>query len=373
MRNIAICGDNVKGELPGKYPVETIEIHGVAVNCGTVVTQDTAFDARAFQNRSKLLVRVRAFSCNYRDLSLLFSAAQNVSEGSFWTLGSEFVGEVVELGSEVTGFAVGDRVVGNNNFSGVASFGASPRQGIPTNNASREYQIFDEASLMKIPRNMPDRVAAGFSLGAQTAYSMLRKLSLTEGARVLVTAAKSNTSLFAINALRKYNVNLYATSTSMQFERELKEMGVKELILLKPGRESFDPQARLQAVVEEVGRFDFVIDPFFDVHLGEVTKVMVPGGTYITCGLGEQNQHQKVSQAGPGPKSGLLTAIANNLRIIGNCLGLTEDLAAALRDYETGSLSVTIDSVFSGNRVGGFLDRTYNRRDRFGKVTFEYA
>jgi hypothetical protein len=33
---------------------------------------------------------------------------------------------------------------------------------------------------------------------------------------------------------------------------------------------------------------------------------------------------------------------------------------------------VAVDSVYSGREVGAFLDRTYNARDRFGKVIYQY-
>ena len=58
---------------------------------------------------------------------------------------------------------------------------------------------------------------------------------------------------------------------------------------------------------------------------------------------------------------------------MGNCLGTTEDLKNALQDYASGDLKVIIDSVFTGNQVGAFFDRTYNAPDRFGKVVYRYS
>ena len=78
---------------------------------------------------------------------------------------------------------------------------------------------------------MPTEVAAAFPLAAQTSYSMIRKLNPAPGENILDTAAKSNTSLFAINALKKYDVNVYAVSTSTQFKEQLQQM---DLIALSP-------------------------------------------------------------------------------------------------------------------------------------------
>jgi D-arabinose 1-dehydrogenase-like Zn-dependent alcohol dehydrogenase len=68
----------------------------------------------------------------------------------------------------------------------------------------------------------------------------------------------------------------------------------------------------------------------------------------------------------------LISVMIKNLHIIGNCIGLTSDLQAALDDYDRGTLKVAVDSVYSGHEVGAFLDRTYNARDRFGKVIYQY-
>ena len=64
--------------------------------------------------------------------------------------------------------------------------------------------------------------------------------------------------------------------------------------------------------------------------------------------------------------------MVNNLQIIGNCLGLTEDLERALAAHSAGHFPVIVDSVFSDGDAAGFLDRTYNAPDRFGKVVYLY-
>ncbi|PKO22652.1 MAG: hypothetical protein CVU38_08320 [Chloroflexi bacterium HGW-Chloroflexi-1] len=68
----------------------------------------------------------------------------------------------------------------------------------------------------------------------------------------------------------------------------------------------------------------------------------------------------------------ILLGLLFYVQIIGNCIGLTDDLRDALNDYASGALSVVIDSVFTGNQVGDFLDRMYNAKDRLGKVVYCY-
>jgi len=62
-----------------------------------------------------------------------------------------------------------------------------------------------------------------------------------------------------------------------------------------------------------------------------------------------------------------------NLSLVGNCIGLTRDLQAALDDFERGRIGVTLDSVWTGSQVKEFLDRTFNDPQRFGKTVYRYA
>jgi NADPH:quinone reductase-like Zn-dependent oxidoreductase len=222
---------------------------------------------------------------------------------------------------------------------------------------------------------MPDEVAAAFPIGAQTAYSMIRKLDLQEGANVLVTAAKSNTSLFAINALRSYPIHVYATTTSMAFEDELRALGVRELIQIDPGLKHFLEHDRLRELCQKTGGFDAVIDPFFDLHLGKVAPVMGFNARYVTCGMYDQYSKligEDFQPTGLNSTHIMSLAMIRNLQIIGNCIGLRSDLARALQEYAAGDLQVVIDSVHHQCDIGAFFDRTYNARDRFGKVVLQY-
>lgn len=374
MRNVAICGSGVKELMPGNGSLTDLEIEGVGLTCGLVVTRPPAFDPHAAENRSRVLLKVKGFSCNFRDLHFILGAARRGAGNSYFVVGSDMVGEVVEVGAEVTLFRAGDRVISNNHYTGRGAAAAAP-EGVLTNHASREFQVVHEDKLVKVPDEMPDEVAAAFSIGAQTTYSMLRKLDPEPGSTLLVTAAKSNTSLFAINALRRRGVRVYATSTSRRHEEELRRLGVRELILLDPGGASLIEHERVREIISEAGMFDYVFDPFFDLHLPRVVDVIKPGGKYITCGLREQfGPAPGAVTPAPGAdlKGVMLTALIKNLQLIGNCVGLTEDLKAALSDYAAGSFRVSLDSVFGGDAVGAFFERTYNAADRFGKVVYLY-
>lgn len=373
MRNYAVCGDRLETSFLSKDIIQSLDLEGIKVNFGLIHTKEPEFKRHDPENEFMVWVKIKAFSCNYRDKSLILKAATNNLAKSFYIVGSEFVGEIVDLGTGVTELKLGDRVIGDGCYPHAKAEGIRP--GLPTNNGSKEYQKFHQAKLVKIPPEMPDYVAAAFPIGGQTSYSMIRKLDLQPGENVLVTAAKSNTSIFTINALKKYDVNVYALTTSMQFADELKQMGVKELIKIDPQQSSILENDRVATIVKAINGFDCVIDPFFDLYLGKVIKAIAMEGRYITCGVYDQYSHytqHDFEYYGSGLGEILTYALVNNIKIIGNCVGYTEDLHQAIADYQSGKLKIAIDSVFDAEYIKDFFQRTYNDKQRFGKVICQY-
>ena len=377
MRSLAIANSDFVLRMLPHESVAPFELEGVPLVCALLQTASPEFDGTVQENRARVLVRKHAFSCNYRDKGIIFASlkgGQGYAKYAYLTIGSEFSGEVVAVGADVTEFRLGDRVMGDNHYIGGYQSAAGVREGVPTNAASSEFEVFHEAKLIRLPTEMPYEVAAAFSLGAQTVYSMVRKLEPVAGSNILVTAAKSNTSLFTISALRAHGANVYATSTTNRFEEQLRGLGVKELFVIDTAQ-GLTHQDRLQEVAREVGGFDGVIDPFYDLHLGSVMGLLAAGGRYVTCGLAGQYptpDRQRFREV-PDLRPAIGEAVLKNIQIVGNCLGTTADLQHAIAAYRAGDLSVVIDSVYHGQHALEFLQRSFTDRKRFGKVVFSYA
>jgi hypothetical protein len=64
--------------------------------------------------------------------------------------------------------------------------------------------------------------------------------------------------------------------------------------------------------------------------------------------------------------------IVKNVTLMGNCLGTTQDLANALRDWCDGRLQVVLDSVHRAGTLRRFLERSFTAPDRFGKAVYLY-
>ena len=122
-------------------PFEAVDIAGYEVRCGFVPVEPPSFDPTSKEHRDAALVRVRTFSCNYRDRALTLRMAVLPKPRGFYLIGSELGGEVVAVGDAVAKHTRGDRVMIDGYF------GTGPQPwGLPTNHTSRELQVLPAPS-----------------------------------------------------------------------------------------------------------------------------------------------------------------------------------------------------------------------------------
>ncbi|WUR13705.1 zinc-binding alcohol dehydrogenase family protein [[Empedobacter] haloabium] len=344
-------------------------LHGTTVHFALVERPDIDLDPADPDHAHDVLVRVHAFSCNYREKGRLLQAARREA-GGYLVLGSEFAGTVVKVGAAVDDLRPGDRVFGNG---AVDVTDAHP--GLTTQRASQQLQVLPRAKLLRFPAAMPFATAAAFSVGAQTAYALVRRLRPARGAQVAVTAASSNTALFAIAALVARGHDVHALTTSADSVPALRALGVRDCCVLAREQPA-EPLLQAYLAAHGLAQFDAVIDPFMDIYLRKLVRHLRRGGTYITCGV-----YQQFSEDVPDAfmEQGLpldevfSLIIRKNLGLIGNNLGTTGDLEEALADYTAGRLPVPLDTVVGGGALAHFVERTYLARARGGKVVFTYS
>ena len=390
MRSISICSKDIEQEADVVHK-DTLLMEGVTLHCAYLELEDIVFNPTREDHRFSLLVRKIGFSANYRDKGLILGAAKAYEDnpeevknseigGIHVPFGSDYVAIVEQVGIGVTGFAKGDRVINCGSYPSRFKTPTGPEAqnyhiGLPTNYASQELEIVHFKKVVRVPEGMSNTVAAAFGIGGMTSMSMVRKLNIQPGENVLVTAAKSNTSLFSINQLKyRDDITLYAASTSEKFSDELKEMGVNEMLYVENTMELFT-QESLQKVPWE--GFDSVIDPMWDLYLGRLNKYIGVGGKYTTCGV--VDQYSEITQQEfygrwipPTPRL-IGDFMFGSKTLIGNCLGDEEDLVKAIDQHVNGRYDVLIDSAYTQpNEITDLLISTYSDPNRWGKVVFLY-
>jgi NADPH2:quinone reductase len=128
----------------------------------------------------EVLLRVGAVAANFPDV-LLARGQYQVRPDLPFVLGIELVGRVAGLGADVTGFALGDRVVGSK--IGVLS----------------EYAVLPAADVWAAPAALTDAEASGLTVAYQTAwFGLHRRAALKPGEWLLVHAAAGGVGLAAV-------------------------------------------------------------------------------------------------------------------------------------------------------------------------------
>lgn len=374
MKSVSLIGNNIDIANEIQYSGSFI-LEEEKINVGLVEEEDlNLINCNDPDNR--VLVRKRGFSCNYRDKTLILNYDNQIKkladkeEYSFSYIGSEFVGEVIEIGKNIQKLKVGDRVVANATYP---SYSNDYIGGLPSNHASRRIDDFKENKLIKIPNILSDEIASAFVIAAFTGYSMIRKV-VKPNAKILITAAKSNTSLAVINALRNFPVSVYAMTSSKNNNDVLYDLGVKEVFVVNHNLKDYLEDDNIAKFIRDKGFFDAVIDPLFDIHLRRVIKLMNYDAKYVTCGLYNQFPNflkTDFNEFGTFTET-IKLAMIRNISIIGNCIGLKDDFDLALHHFKQGKFNILIDKVFTKGNEASFFDLTYNFKERLGKVVYLY-
>ena len=182
----------------------------------------------------EVLVELAATSVNPVDWQL----GAGYGRGRFdfpmpFTPGMDFAGVVREVGSKVTGFAIGDRV-----------FGA---QWIARCGTYADYVAVPAAIVEHVPKNLSLHVAAVVPLAALTAWEAVHG-NARAGQRVLIQGGAGGTGTFALQFAKQRGAHVIATS-SVHNHDLLRSLGADEVVDYRA--------ARFEDVVEPV---DAVID-----------------------------------------------------------------------------------------------------------------
>jgi NADPH:quinone reductase-like Zn-dependent oxidoreductase len=163
-----------------------------------------------------VVVRIRATSLNYRDHAILTGKYRVPLEHDTIPL-SDGAGEVVSVGSAVTRFKPGDRVV--STFFQVWIDGAPPKNrgalGAPLDGTLAEHVMLHEDGWVAMPKSLSFDEAATLSCAGPTAWNALMNV----GARVkpgdtVLSLGTGGVSMFALQFAHAAGARVIVTSSS---------------------------------------------------------------------------------------------------------------------------------------------------------------
>jgi NADPH:quinone reductase-like Zn-dependent oxidoreductase len=143
---------------------------------------------RPVPSSGEILVKVKAAGINISEAAIRSGAVQHIFPATFPSgQGSDLAGVVAELGSGVTGFAVGDEVIG---FSSRRSSHA-------------EYVTIPETQLTPKPVEVSWEVAGSLYVAGCTAYAAVRAVHLAPGDTVAIAGAAGGVGTTAVQLARR--------------------------------------------------------------------------------------------------------------------------------------------------------------------------
>ena len=183
----------------------------------------------------QLLVRIHDAGVNPIDWKIRQGYLKRAMPATFpMTIGQDFAGEVVDVGTAVTQFAVGDRVFG---FA----------QG-----TYAEYAAAPASTVAAIPNTMDFATAAALPTAGSTALQIIRDVVTAKtGNTMLIHGAAGGVGSYASQMALNVGARVIGTATGADIEY-LKSLGVEQVVDYK--RERFeDTISGVDAVVDLVG------------------------------------------------------------------------------------------------------------------------
>jgi NADPH:quinone reductase-like Zn-dependent oxidoreductase len=229
--------------------------------------------ARPSPAADEVLVRVRAASINPMEVFVAAGYVKAMLQVPL-TIGTDFAGEVAEVGADITHVKPGDNV-----------YGFVPMRG----GTFAEYVVAKGSEVAPMPKSLSFEQAAAVPLTALAAWQGLYKTAnLKSGERVLIHGVAGGIGAFAAQFAKQTGAYVIGTGDA-QDEAFAQKLGVDEFINYKETR--FKESARDMDVVFATIGGDVIPRSF---------EVMKPGGRLVTTGRmeGAEEAQRRGLQAG---------------------------------------------------------------------------
>lgn len=299
---------------------------------------------------NEVLVKVFACGLNRADLVVADGGAHGASGGPGTIVGMEFSGEVIELGSKVKDYSIGDRVM----CSGSSAWA--------------EYAVADHGRVIKIPNNNMDYLKAStYPIALATMHNAIVTAgNFTQGQSVLIQGASSGVGLMGLQISKYLGAKVViGTSTKPDKFEKLKSFGA-DLVLNSKDSDWVD---QVLSATDNQG-VDLTIDQLSGYTVNQnmmATKVkgkivnvgrLAGGITEFNCDL---HALRRINYEGVTFRTRSIQEIRD---VYSNMWNDFEKLVIS------GELSLTIEKVFDFNDVGKSLD--YMRENQhFGKLVLK--
>ncbi len=314
--------------------------------------------------RLDVLVRVEACALNRLDIVQRAGWYQMPGFRYPHIPGMDVAGTVVEVGTEVTAVAVGDRVVIDPSLSGVPEgssfagkgdlFGELAVIGATEDGGYAELCLAPASHVFRVPDAMPIEHAASFPTCWLTASHGLFEVGhLVAGETVLIHAAGSGVSVAAIQLAKQAGATVLATAgTDEKCSRAL-DIGADYVLNNRSG----DVAGWARGLTEGVG-VNLVFDHVGTALFGPSLFALGVKGRLVSCG-------NSSGDSATIPSLGYL--FHSGISIIGSDPYRPDEFGPAWQTFCSGDFPVLVDSEFALADAAVAQDKLADN-DVFGKI-----
>ncbi|KAJ6112045.1 hypothetical protein N7523_008106 [Penicillium sp. IBT 18751x] len=247
-----------------------------------------------------VLVTMHAASLNYRELMIAGSVDLTGPITPSVIPGCDGAGVVTHVGSSVTEFCPGDRVVtcvapklaesrGDDALPSIAD--AMQCRGQGTDGTLRSHGVYSEAGLVHAPKSLDYLPAATLSctwISAWNALFGLKGREVGPGSRVLVQGT-GGLSIAALQLAVAAGASVIATTSNEEKAARLRALGATHVVNYRKNPQGWGEEAR--ALTPDGRGFDFVVDVGGNETLPQsLAAVCVDGIVLVVGGVGENKE-----------------------------------------------------------------------------------
>jgi NADPH:quinone reductase-like Zn-dependent oxidoreductase len=179
----------------------------------------------------QVLVKMKAFSLNYRDL-LMVKGIYNPKLRFPFTPLSDGAGEIVAVGEGVTRVRPGMRVASTFMQKWVSGqltdAGARSALGGGTEGVAAEYVVLDAEGVTPVPEHLTDVEAATLPCAAVTAWNALVTQGQIKAGDTVLIQGTGGVSLFALQFAKLHGARVIATSSSDAKLERVRQLGASD-------------------------------------------------------------------------------------------------------------------------------------------------
>jgi NADPH:quinone reductase-like Zn-dependent oxidoreductase len=308
----------------------------------------------------EVLVRMRAASLNYRDYMIVKGVYNPRLRRPMAPL-SDGAGVVEEIGAGVTRFETGDRVAAcffQQWIEGpMTREKAASALGGAIDGVLREFAVFSEQGLVRVPECLSDEEAAALPCAAVTAWhALFEHRPMVPGETVLIQGT-GGVSVFALQFAAAAGLRSIVTSSSDEKLERARKLGAGETINYK-ATPNWEEQARKLTGGQGV---DHVIEVGGSGTLGRSLKAVRTEGTISVIGV----------LSGAEPSVSPREILMNSVRVQGIYVGSRVMFERMNRAIEFQKIKPVVDRVFAWTELPEAL-RYMESQQHFGKICLKF-